>query len=42
VYAGVARLALDEVGTTVSACEALADDLGSEAEVCGTFGAPQV
>jgi hypothetical protein len=42
MYAGVARLALDEVGTTVPACEALADDLGGETEVCRAFGAPQV
>ena len=42
VYAGVARLALDEVGTTVPACEAFADDLGCEAEVCRAFRAPQM
>jgi hypothetical protein len=42
VYAGVARLTLDEVGPTVSACEAFADDLGRETEVCRAFRATQV
>jgi hypothetical protein len=42
MYAGVARLALDEVSTTVSARKAFADDLGSETQVGRALGAPQV
>jgi hypothetical protein len=42
MYVGVAGLALNKVGTTVSACKAFTDDLGGEAKIGGALGAPQV
>jgi hypothetical protein len=37
MYVGVTRLALDEIGTTVAACETFANNLGRETQVCRTF-----
>jgi len=42
MYVGVARLALNEVGTAVPACKAFTDDLGGETKIGGALGAPQV
>lgn len=42
MYVGVARLALDEVGTAVPACKAFTDDLGGETKIGRALGAPQV